>query len=44
MAGLNLLPWREKAREAKKKEFFNVLGATLLGAVSLVVLDRKSVV
>lgn len=36
MAGLNLLPWREKAREAKKKEFFAVLGATLLGAVGLV--------
>lgn len=40
MAGLNLLPWREKAREAKKKEFFNVLGATLLGAVGLVVLGH----
>lgn len=38
MAGLNLLPWREKAREAKKKEFFNLLGATVLGAVGLVVL------
>ena len=40
MAGLNLLPWREKAREAKKKEFFNVLGATLMGAVGLVVLGH----
>lgn len=26
MAGLNLLPWREKAREEKKKQFFTLLG------------------
>jgi type IV pilus assembly protein PilN len=40
MAGLNLLPWREKAREAKKKEFFNVLAATLMSAVGFVVLGH----
>lgn len=26
MAGLNLLPWREKAREEKKKQFFTLTG------------------
>lgn len=38
MAGLNLLPWREKEREAKKKQFFTFVGATLLGAAGMVFL------
>ena len=29
MAGLNLLPWRDKAREQKKKQFFALLGFTV---------------
>lgn len=29
MAGLNLLPWREKAREQKKKQFFTMVGASI---------------
>lgn len=29
MAGLNLLPWRDKAREEKKKQFFALLGFAL---------------
>ena len=28
MAGLNLLPWQEKAREKKKKQFFGLVGAS----------------
>lgn len=28
MAGLNLLPWRDKERELKKKQFFALLGAS----------------
>lgn len=33
MAGLNLLPWREKAREAQKKQFMTLLGGSALLAV-----------
>lgn len=33
MAGLNLLPWREKAREQKKKQFFTLVGASAAVAV-----------
>jgi type IV pilus assembly protein PilN len=40
MAGLNLLPWREKEREAKKKQFFSLVGGTLVGAASLVFLGN----
>lgn len=32
MAGLNLLPWREQAREEKKKQFFTLLGLAAGGA------------
>lgn len=32
MAGLNLLPWREKAREEKKKQFFTLAGASAVMA------------
>lgn len=34
MAGLNLLPWREKAREEKKKQFFTLIGASVALAVA----------
>ncbi len=34
MAGLNLLPWREKAREEKKKQFFGLAGASALLAAA----------
>lgn len=33
MPGLNLLPWREKAREAQKKQFMTLLGGSALLAV-----------
>lgn len=36
MAGLNLLPWREKEREDKKKQFFTWVGATFIGAAGVV--------
>ncbi len=36
MAGLNLLPWREKEREAKKKQFFTLVGAAFASAVGVV--------
>ncbi|MEB4593287.1 PilN domain-containing protein [Candidatus Thiothrix sp. Deng01] len=36
MAGLNLLPWREKAREEKKKQFFTLVGiSAALAAVGV---------
>lgn len=36
MAGLNLLPWREQARERQKKQFFALLGFTVaLGAAGV---------
>lgn len=34
MAGLNLLPWREKAREEKKKQFFTLAGISAVLAVA----------
>jgi len=34
MAGLNLLPWREKAREEKKKQFFTLAGASAVMAAA----------
>lgn len=34
MAGLNLLPWREKEREEKKKQFFMLLGMASLAGVA----------
>lgn len=40
MAGLNLLPWREKEREAKKKQFFTLVGATFAGAAGLVLVGH----
>ncbi|OQX10218.1 MAG: pilus assembly protein PilN [Thiothrix lacustris] len=36
MAGLNLLPWREKAREENKKQFFVLVGGSLLLAAAAV--------
>ena len=36
MAGLNLLPWRDKERELKKKQFFALLGASVAFAGLLV--------
>jgi type IV pilus assembly protein PilN len=36
MAGLNLLPWREKEREAKKKQFFTLVGVAFVSAVGIV--------
>ncbi len=40
MAGLNLLPWREKAREQKKKQFFTMVGASVGAAVLLTFLGH----
>lgn len=36
MAGLNLLPWRDKERELKKKQFFALLGASVALAALIV--------
>lgn len=36
MAGLNLLPWREKAREEKKKQFFSLVGGSAALAAAAV--------
>jgi type IV pilus assembly protein PilN len=36
MAGLNLLPWREKAREEKKKQFFALVGGSAALAAAAV--------
>ncbi len=36
MAGLNLLPWREKAREEKKKQFFTLVGGSAALAAAAV--------
>ena len=38
MAGLNLLPWRDKEREQKKKQFFVLLGFAMALAAALVFL------
>ena len=40
MAGLNLLPWREKAREQKKKQFFSMVGAGGASAVAILFLGH----
>ncbi|WGZ93571.1 MAG: PilN domain-containing protein [Candidatus Thiothrix putei] len=36
MAGLNLLPWREKAREEKKKQFFTLVGGSATLAAGII--------
>lgn len=36
MAGLNLLPWRDKERELKKKQFFALLGSSAALAALMV--------
>ena len=41
MAGLNLLPWRERERERKKKEFFGLLGLTILLSGGLLLLANS---
>jgi type IV pilus assembly protein PilN len=38
MAGLNLLPWREKEREQKKKQFFSLLGFAAVFAAACIFL------
>lgn len=40
MHGLNLLPWREKAREQKKKQFFVLMGFTAALAAAMVFLGH----
>ena len=41
MTSINLLPWREERRQAKRKEFFTTIGGVLVfGLLSLVVWDR----
>jgi len=40
MAGLNLLPWREKEREANKKQFFSMFGFAAALAAGLVFLGH----
>lgn len=38
MAYINLLPWREEAKKAQKKEFFMILGAIALMTLALTLL------
>ena len=38
MAYINLLPWREEAKKAQKKEFFMILGAIALMALAITLL------
>lgn len=40
MSGLNLLPWREKAREQRKKQFFALLGFSAALAAAMVFLGH----
>lgn len=40
MKGLNLLPWREKAREQRKKQFFALLGFAAALAAAMVFLGH----
>ncbi|PIE00332.1 MAG: pilus assembly protein PilN [Thiothrix nivea] len=40
MSGLNLLPWREKAREQRKKQFFVLLGFSAALAAVMVFLGH----
>lgn len=40
MNGLNLLPWREKAREQKKKQFFALMAFTAAFAAAMVFLGH----
>ncbi|EIJ33975.1 PilN domain-containing protein [Thiothrix nivea] len=41
MAGLNLLPWREKAREQKKKQFFTLVGMSVALAAAGVLVAHQ---
>ena len=41
MAYINLLPWREEAQKAKKKEYFTILAAVALMAFALVVMVNQ---
>lgn len=36
MKQINLIPWREQAREYRKREFFNILAAALLASLLLI--------
>lgn len=38
MAHINLLPWREKQRQAKKKEYLGILGLVAFGAFAVMYL------
>ncbi|QSX34033.1 PilN domain-containing protein [Shewanella avicenniae] len=38
MANINLLPWREEAREKKKRDYLGILGLVFVGAALLVYL------
>jgi len=41
MANINLLPWREHLRQARKKEFLTgLLGAALFGILTILVVDH----
>lgn len=43
MAHINLLPWRESQRQAKKKEYIGILGLVALGAFALMYLVGMAV-
>ena len=41
MAHINLLPWRERLREERKREFFTILvGVVIISAGILFLVDR----
>ena len=41
MANINLLPWRERRRELRKKQFLAVLGVTVVAAVIILLLGDR---
>jgi len=43
MARINLLPWREELREARRKRFFLTIGAVLVGGVGLVLVAERTI-
>ncbi|KDD69880.1 pilus assembly protein PilN [Pseudomonas mandelii PD30] len=43
MARINLLPWREEQREARRKRFLLALGAVMVGAVGAVLIANQAI-
>jgi len=43
MARINLLPWREEQREARRKRFLLALGAVMVGAVGALLIANQAI-